>query len=172
MRCFRAPAGLIGLIAFLLVSGNGIAQDTFQVKVTKTWTVEDASQAAFDNTPYTINTDGYAGTDPNYELHREALQQGGYADGTGEVVESRGDGRYAVRGGDSDEAMIYNGQGRLVELEVTPQRTFPLKTYRYSYPDGNLSGITLQTSAEERFEFESSGDLVRKCLNGACTSTY
>jgi len=178
------------ILCVSLLSAQCYAKEPYKALVTKTWTVDTARIEALKNAPPSIDVSGYSSIDPNLTEHRQAISEGKKIYGMW-MLTTFNDGTYSVGTLDNpnDAGLHYSASGQLLDLQfeileqdkkqriIDALKTgvkdfgyllYPLKTYTYLYPSGDLETVGIEVGPNNSYVFSPSGELLTHWLNDKC----
>jgi len=132
------------------------------------WTVEKARQEALRYIPEPFDTRIVESADPHYAQNMQAknAHQQQVADRTLTFFTSGG---YGVSEAGSTLAYYYDKAGHLQFLEVGHgESKYPYKSYKFSYPSGQLLSISLYITPLESYVYSPSGSLAGHWIGPYC----
>jgi hypothetical protein len=147
---------------------------------TKAWLIDEARVEAFTDIQRTLDLSEIPDLDPNMLENQESVRR--KQDIVGERLYSRfRDGAYSVSKLCDPRTYYYYPNGKLimVEEETAPpyynnscKKPFPKKSYKYLYPSGRLSGVSVDISNYESFVFAPDGTLNFHWVGSTCYDRY
>lgn len=161
------------------------AEEPFKLSIKKDLTLDSIRHEAFKNIKSIIDVNKYPSIDPNLIENKEAISnQVTLNESRFITVFDYGD--YGVQILEKEllnKGFIYNGSGKLVAIELInypfkvnsvdelinkSEQMYPFYSYRYSYPQGNLTRIYVRINPEKSYTLNPDGTLDGYCFNNVC----
>lgn len=172
------------LILVLFLAPSASFAMTIKGGVEKVWTVALARKEAFKDARSWVDVSHYPAIDKNFNTNKDLIDRKQF-DGIGRHIVLFSDGSYSVRYYNTiAEVYSYNSSGRLEDIEFTlypaniytrqdldnyqDMISYPLKTYKHSYPDGKIMAVILGVSNTEAFAFLPNRELIQHCIDDKC----
>lgn len=169
---------LIVCIFYVLLLTPIYAQQPLEASVSKGWSVEEVRKLAFEKVEMNKDLSAFQPDDPFYEENQTAIKSGK------KIIEDRlvtyySDETYSVMYLTDllfNKMFYYNKQGALIKVEfddyaisinsfnelmifLKNKNIYPIKSYQYNYPDGNLLGVSIDPEPYYQYMFYPNGEL-------------
>lgn len=133
--------------------------DVLQGQIQENWTVENARSAAFHNIPYKKNMNWAPAIDPYYKENMIARANNQTRVGN-RIITYFSSGNYAVYEDNSINTFYFKANGMLYAVEYDVGKSYPSKSYKYSYPSGELYTVSIEVYRNKSFIFDPDGTLL------------
>ena len=176
------------IITFLsiiyLLSCNTTEAETLQGGVEKVWTVDSAREEAFKDAKEYVDLSWASPIDPNLIENKQAINN------NQEKIKNRlittfYNGCYCVKILDENnynKAYYYYPSGELAAIDFEKYNTstnfqdveqgkdlsFPIKTYKHSYPSGQIMSLGITVKENDSYVFKPSGELDVHWVGNCC----
>ena len=157
------------LIALLLVVCLCLPaySEILQGGVQEVWTTDKARSEAFNGMPYSKNLSWAPAYDPYHQENIEAKAQ--YI----QRIKNRNltffsKGGYAVYEDNSINTFYFNDYGQLQSVSYDATVDYPVKTYKYKYPEGKIFTVSIKVEKNHSYIFEPTGELLYHWINSNC----
>lgn len=177
-------------LCLLLSLSTPVFAEQITIGIKKTWTVDEAREAAFKNAPTYADMSNYRSVDPDIIENRILINKGGgevkLPDGV-KQISVFGNGGYAVaiyyfrdaeiyKAGYEPPSFYYLNNGALISVSYELKTGNIAKSYKYAYGNyfapqyrhGQLMRVSISTEADGDYMFHPDGTLSAHWVNEKC----
>ncbi len=156
-------------IAFILIVCLCLPaySEVLQGAVQESWTTNKARNEAFRGMPYNKNLRWAPTRDPYYKENMKAKKKN-LTRIKNRNITFFSCGGYAVYEDNSINTFYFNDHGKLFSVGYDVGNNFPVKTYKYKYPQGNIYTVSIEVSKNNSYIFEPTGELIYHWVGNNC----
>ncbi|MEW5820953.1 MAG: hypothetical protein AB1782_12245, partial [Cyanobacteriota bacterium] len=145
------------LVIMLLIFSLPVYGQVLEGQVQETWTTNRARNAAFSNMLYQKDLRWAPPVDPYYNENMLAKAKNQRRIGN-RTITFFSNGNYAIYEDNSVNTFYFNNTGKLYAVEYDIGKKYPIKSFKYKYPSGDIFTVSIEVAYRETFIFDPTGD--------------
>ncbi|MGD9582002.1 MAG: hypothetical protein AB7V50_11575 [Vampirovibrionia bacterium] len=155
------------IISLFFLLNTTVSAQVLEGGIEENWTVNNARKEAFKDVPFVKDLSWAPVVDPYYSENMHAKQQN-IKQIKNRIITFFDTGNYAIHEKGSNNTFYFSDNGQLNAVEYGASKTFPMKSYKYRYPEGTLFTLSLDINNSECFIFKPNGKLIYHWINNKC----